>query len=166
MLGLFVGHSAKMASDQCARKFLVTLLDNGVPLLAHPRQVNRNACDALEAFVSTKSALDRAYYGTALLFAMVRDAKLYVPNINNSRTVFSTRDGDTMCTTCRRPCSRRAPSQYYEHDVSATDLQRRKSSRQGRGLALRCSYAGSVDRVVKWRLAHGTTCMQVTRASQ
>lgn len=90
--GLFAGHGGTTASELCARNFVPTLLDDHA-LKYEPERALRNTCQALEAFVLAKSALDRAYYGTTLLFVLIKDQRMYIANIGNSRAVLATRDG-------------------------------------------------------------------------
>ncbi|KAI0566244.1 Protein-serine/threonine phosphatase [Gracilaria domingensis] len=95
--GIFAGHGGAAAADLCARNFVPTLLTDSV-LKRDPESAIRNACQALEAFVLAKSALDRAYYGTTLLFTMIRGQDLYIANIGNSRAVLATKDGAQAIT--------------------------------------------------------------------
>lgn len=90
--GLFAGHGGATASELCARNFLPTLLDDSA-LHKDPERAIRNSCQAIEAFVLAKSSLDRAYYGTTLLFVLLKGQHLYIANIGNSRAVLATIDG-------------------------------------------------------------------------
>lgn len=90
--GIFVGHGAATAADLCARNFVPTLLGDSF-LETVPENAIRNTFLALEAFVNAKSNLDKTYYGTTALFAMVKDGSLYIANIGDSRAVLYTEDG-------------------------------------------------------------------------
>ncbi|CAN8074039.1 unnamed protein product [Agarophyton chilense] len=95
--GIFAGHGGVAAAELCARNFVPTLLTDSV-LKRDSEAAIRNACQALEAFVLAKSALDRAYYGTTLLFTMIRGQDLYIANVGNSRAVLATKDGAQAIT--------------------------------------------------------------------
>lgn len=94
---IFAGHGGTTAAELCARNFVPTLLDDSV-LKRDPERAIRNACQAQEAFVLAKSALDCAYYGTTLLFTMIYGQKVYIANIGNSRAVIATKDGAQAIT--------------------------------------------------------------------
>lgn len=95
--GLFAGHGGATASELCARNFVPNLLEDAT-LKYDPERALRNSCDAIEAFVLAKSALDRAYYGTTVLFTLIVGQQMYVLNIGNSRAVVATRDGAQTIT--------------------------------------------------------------------
>lgn len=95
--GLFAGHGGATASEICARNFIPTLLDNPA-LETDPERAIRSAIETIEAFVLAKSELDRAYYGTTLLFVMIFDQYMYIANIGNSRAVLVTQDGMQILT--------------------------------------------------------------------
>lgn len=90
--GLFAGHGGTTAAELCARNFVPTLLEDST-LKLEPESAIRNTCKTLEAFVLAKSGLDKSYYGTTLLVALMKRDKLYVTNIGNSRAVIVTKDG-------------------------------------------------------------------------
>ncbi|PXF47113.1 phosphatase 2C 49 [Gracilariopsis chorda] len=94
---IFAGHGGAAAAELCARNFVPTLLTDSV-LKRDPERAIRNACQAQEAFVLAKSALDCAYYGTTLLFTMIYGQKVYIANIGNSRAVLATKDGAQAIT--------------------------------------------------------------------
>lgn len=102
--GLFVGHGGRTASELCARNFVPTLLDDP-NLSTDPVRALENACQALEAFVLAKSALDRAYYGTTVLFVLLINSSLYVVNIGNSRAVLATHDSTYQVVTNDHDCN-------------------------------------------------------------
>lgn len=108
--GLFAGHGGTAAAELCARNFVPNILED-VALRDDPERALRNACETLEAFVLAKSALDKAHYGTTVLFVLVLDHQMYVVNIGNSRAVVATKDGTQTLT--------------QEHDSSNVDEVRR-----------------------------------------
>lgn len=102
--GLFVGHGGRTASELCARNFVPTLLDDP-NLSTDPVRALENACQALEAFVLAKSALDRSYYGTTVLFVLLINSSLYVVNIGNSRAILATHDSTYQVVTNDHDCN-------------------------------------------------------------
>lgn len=96
--GIFGGHGGSTASELCARNFVPTLLEDLKLLETDPERALRKTCNALEAFVLAKSTLDRNYYGSTVLFVMIKGLTVYVVNIGNSRAVLSTQDGAQSLT--------------------------------------------------------------------
>lgn len=127
--GLFVGHGGRTASELCARNFVPTLLDDP-HLHTHPVRALTHACQALEAFVLAKSALDRSYYGTTLLFVMLLDTALYVVNIGNSRALLASHAPSFQVLTTDHDCTnpdevaRVQAAGGFFHDGKVNDLIR------------------------------------------
>lgn len=127
--GLFVGHGGRTASELCARNFVPTLLDD-LNLSTDPVRALENACQALEAFVLAKSALDRAYYGTTVLFVLLINSSLYVVNIGNSRALLATHASTYEVVTndhdCNNPVEvdRVHAAGGFFHDGKVNDLIR------------------------------------------
>jgi len=107
---LFAAHGGSTAADICARNFMPALLED--ENFSAPRNNNskspgstvrplvaiENAIAAMEAFISSKSSIDRLYYGTTFAFVCVRDGRIYSSNVGDSRAVLATTDSAIRLT--------------------------------------------------------------------
>ena len=95
--GLFSGHGGAVAADICSRNFVAAVLEDErfdkAPLTALS-----NAVAAMEAFITSKSTIDRMYYGTTLVFVLIRNGTLYTANVGDCRAVLATTDSVVRLT--------------------------------------------------------------------
>ncbi len=94
---LFAGHGGAVAAELCARNFVPSVLEDE-RFEAAPLAAMANAVAAMEAFVTSKSTIDRVYYGTALCCVLIRHGVLYTANVGDCRAVLATTDSVVRIT--------------------------------------------------------------------